>query len=41
MSLNTIEKDQNSHQPVGANIPKQVIPQQNLLEQNITTINQK
>ena len=36
MSLNTEEKIQNNqinHQPVGANIPKQIIPQQNLLEQ--------
>ena len=39
MSLETIEKNQINHQPVGANIPKQIIPQQNLLEQN-TTLNQ-
>ena len=39
MSLEATEKDQINHQPVGANIPKQIIPQQNLLEQN-TTLNQ-
>ena len=39
MSLETTEKNQINHQPVGANIPKQIIPQQNLLEQN-TTLNQ-
>ena len=39
MSLNTIEKEQNSHQPIGPNIPKQIIPQKNLLEQN-NNINQ-
>ena len=39
MSLETTEKNQINHQPVGANIPKQIIPQQNLLEQN-NTLNQ-
>ena len=39
MSLEATEKDQINHQPVGANIPKQIIPQQNLLEQK-TTLNQ-
>jgi hypothetical protein len=39
MSLETIEKNQINHQPVGANIPKQIIPQQNLLEQK-TNLNQ-
>ena len=33
MSLNTEEKVQKEPQPVGANIPSQVIPQQNLIEQ--------
>jgi hypothetical protein len=39
MSLNLEEKTQNNHQPVGANIPKQIIPQQNLIE-NKDTYNQ-
>ena len=36
MSLETVEKTEINHQPVRANIPKQIIPQQNLLEQKIT-----
>ena len=39
MSLEATEKDQINHQPVGANIPKQIIPQQNIIEQK-TTLNQ-
>ena len=40
MSLSIEEISKNNHQPVGANIPKQIIPQQNLLDTN-NLINQK
>ena len=39
MSSNIEEQKQNNSQPMGANIPKQIIPQQNLLEQKTTTNN--
>ena len=39
MSSNTEEQKNNNSQPVGPNIPKQIIPQPNLLEQKTTSDN--
>ena len=36
MATNIEEKPQNNHHPVGANIPEQIIPQNNMLEQKNT-----